>query len=370
MVSIRGLCKNYATPAGEVRAVESVDLHAAEGEFVSLLGPSGSGKTTTLRCVAGLEDGDEGEIQIGPTVVSSPARGVYVPPYHRDIGMVFQSYAIWPHLDVFTNVAYPLQVRRPRPSPAEISRRAMEALALVGMQEFARRPATTLSGGEQQRVALARAVVNRPRLLLLDEPLANLDARLRAEMQREVSALVRRLGVTTLAVTHDQAEAMAMADRIVVMDAGRVVECDTPRNLYERPRTAFVAGFLGANTGLTATIEHVGAGGVAVVVLDDDAGRLRVHGAGEYGPGQRLELALHPDELALVGDGHGAIDNTIRGTVERLVFRGASLECHLRCGSRLVRATLPSRGDDHAVSVGSVCRFSVDPARCIVLRPR
>ena len=209
-------------------------------------------------------------------MVTDHAGGVYVPPYDRDIGMVFQSYAIWPHFDVFTNVAYPLQVRRPRPSVAEIEEKVMNALDMVGMRDFARRRATALSGGEQQRVALARALVRRPRVLLLDEPLANLDARLRAQMQREISELVRRLGVTTLAVTHDQAEAMAMADRIAVMEAGGVVACDTPRKLYERPRTSFVAAFLGANTGVAATVEHVGQDGVALIVFRQGAGRVCV----------------------------------------------------------------------------------------------
>ena len=302
MLTVRRL-SDYETPAGLVRAVNAVDLQVAEGEFLSLLGPSGSGKTTTLRCVAGLEDADDGGIRIGETVVTDHRGGVYVPPYDRDIGMVFQSYAIWPHFDVFTNVAYPLQVRRPRPSAAEIEEKVMNALEMVGMRDFAQRRATALSGGEQQRVALARALVRRPRVLLLDEPLANLDARLRAQMQREISELVRRLGVTTLAVTHDQAEAMAMADRIAVMEAGGVVACDTPRNLYERPRTSFVAAFLGANTGVAATVEHVGQDGVALIVFRQGAGRACVRVFEEYSPGQPVELAFHPEDLTLVPAG-------------------------------------------------------------------
>jgi iron(III) transport system ATP-binding protein len=368
MLTVRRLCKNYVTPAGLVRAVNAVDLHVAEGEFLSLLGPSGSGKTTTLRCVAGLEDADDGEIRIGEMVVTDHAGGVYVPPYDRDIGMVFQSYAIWPHFDVFTNVAYPLQVRRPRPSTAEIEEKVMNALEMVGMRDFARRRATALSGGEQQRVALARALVRRPRLLLLDEPLANLDARLRAQMQREVSDLVRRLGVTTLAVTHDQTEAMAMADRIALMDSGRVVECDTPRKLYERPRTSFGASFLGANTGVAAIVEHVSKDGVAFIVLCHGAGRLCVRVLDEFSPGEPVELVFHPEHLRLINSEDSALENTIDGTIERIVFRGASLDCDVRFGGQLVRTRLPSTGDDGYLRVGATCRFRIDPMRCIVLR--
>ena len=194
--------------------VDKVGFTVAEGECYALLGPSGCGKTTTLRCIAGLEPIDAGTIAIGGKVVSDPARGIFVPTHERAIGMVFQSYAIWPHFDVFVNVAYPLQVQRPRLGRQEIEARVMEVLALVGMADMARRPATRLSGGQQQRVALARAIVRRPALLLLDEPLSNLDARLREGMRKELSELIARIGITALLVTHDQAEAFAMAQRL------------------------------------------------------------------------------------------------------------------------------------------------------------
>ncbi len=181
MLSVTGLTKSFATPDGPARVVDKVGFTVAEGECYALLGPSGCGKTTTLRCIAGLEPIDAGTIAIGGKVVSDPARGIFVPTHERAIGMVFQSYAIWPHFDVFVNVAYPLQVQRPRLGRQEIEARVMQVLALVGMADMARRPATRLSGGQQQRVALARAIVRRPALLLLDEPLSNLDARLREE---------------------------------------------------------------------------------------------------------------------------------------------------------------------------------------------
>jgi iron(III) transport system ATP-binding protein len=247
MLTIRRLGMSYPSRNGSVRALNAVDLEVAEGELLALLGPSGCGKTTTLRCVAGLERPDTGEIQIGGVVAFDVARGVHVPAYQRDIGVVFQSYAIWPHLDVFENVAYPLRVRRPRPSAQELTDRVMATLSLVGLHGLASRSSSSLSGGQQQRVALARAIVRQPKLLLLDEPLSNLDARLREDMRRELGNLVRRLGVTTLHITHDQAEAMAMADRVAVMIDGRVEQVATPHALRTAPTSPAVAAFLGLN---------------------------------------------------------------------------------------------------------------------------
>ena len=226
--------------------IDGIGFEVKEGECYALLGPSGCGKTTTLRCVAGLERADAGVIRIGREVVSDPAAGVFVPVHRRPIGMVFQSYAIWPHLDVFENVAYPLRVQRPRVAKAEISDRVMDVLRLVNMEDFVRRPATRLSGGQQQRVALARAIVRRPALLLLDEPLSNLDARLRETMRKELADLISRIGVTAMFVTHDQSEAFSLAQRIAVMDRGHIVQEGTPRQIYGRPRTPFVARFLGS----------------------------------------------------------------------------------------------------------------------------
>jgi iron(III) transport system ATP-binding protein len=217
----------------------SIDIH--KGQFFTLLGPSGCGKSTLLRCIAGLETADEGEIDIGGELVFSAARGIDVPPNKRRIGMVFQSYAIWPHMTVIQNVAFPLETRKaPRPRP-----RAMEALALVGLEAFADRLASKLSGGQQQRVALARAIVAEPALLLLDEPLSNLDAALREQMRAELQNLQRRLRMTTVYVTHDQVEALSLSDTIAVMRAGELIEIAPPKELYQRPRSAFSARFVG-----------------------------------------------------------------------------------------------------------------------------
>jgi len=228
---------------GAVRAVDEVSLDAEEGRFLTLLGPSGCGKTTTLRMIAGLERNDDGRIQIGERVMSSPEDGIFVPPERRNIGMVFQSYAIWPHMSVFDNVAYPLRIRK-RPAD-EIRRRVGETLELLSMNGLSERPATALSGGQQQRVAIARALVFEPSILLMDEPLSNLDAQLREQMRVQLRELQQRLGITTVYVTHDQEEAMVLADRIAVLHQGRLVQLGPPEEVYHRPSSRTVAAFFG-----------------------------------------------------------------------------------------------------------------------------
>src|SRR6185295_1027559 len=228
---------------GTVAAVDRVSLVVPDGRLVILLGPSGCGKTTTLRMIAGLEQNDAGRISIGERVVSDAARGLFVAPERREIGMVFQSYAIWPHMTVFANVAYPLEVRR-RPS-AEVRERVLDTLRLMQMEHLTGRPATALSGGQQQRVAIARALVFRPRVLLMDEPLSNLDAQLREQMRLEIRALQQRLGITTIYVTHDQEEAMVLSDEIAVMHEGRVLQRADPQTIYTRPANRTVAAFVG-----------------------------------------------------------------------------------------------------------------------------
>src|SRR6266540_547257 len=248
-LDVRDLRKQFATGRP---AVDGVSFHVPAGEIVVLLGPSGCGKTTTLRCIAGLEHASAGRISIGGRVVSAPAEGVQVPPRLRNIGMVFQSYAVWPHMTVKQNVAYPLRHRRvPR---AEVARKTAEVLELVGLAQFAERSVVSLSGGQMQRVALARSLVYQPQLLLLDEPLSNLDAKLRVRLRDDLRRIIKQTGVTALYVTHDQAEAVVLGDRIGVMRDGKLLQIGSPDEIYNRPADLFVASFTGASNLLAGRV--------------------------------------------------------------------------------------------------------------------
>jgi iron(III) transport system ATP-binding protein len=319
MLTVAGLEKSFATPEGPVKVIDDVGFTVAEAQCFALLGPSGCGKTTILRCIAGLEQPDAGSIAISGKTVCDPARGVFVPVHERSIGMVFQSYAIWPHFDVFVNVAYPLQVQRPRLSRDEIEARVMEVLRLVGMESMARRPATRLSGGQQQRVALARAIVRRPALLLLDEPLSNLDARLRDTMRKELSDLIGRIGITALLVTHDQAEAFAMAHRLAIMDHGQIVQEGTSREIYAHPGNAFIARFLGAANVLRGTVEA--------------GATVRLNGSGQVieleanlPAGTAVDVVLRPEALTIDTDLVTTSGRAIRGQVASVTFQGDSVD--------------------------------------------
>ena len=277
---------------GATQVVSDVSLSVTEGEFVVILGPSGCGKTTTLRMIAGLERPDAGTIAIGGTIVSGPGR--FVRPEHRAIGMVFQSYAIWPHMTVFENVAYPLRVRRV--PMRERRRRADEVLELVGLGGAGPRAATSLSGGQIQRVALARALVSEPALLLFDEPLSNLDLKLRERLRVELKALQRRTGLTSVYVTHDQAEAVELADRIVVMQQGRIVQTGRPQDLYREPRTRFVAEFIAAANILPATV--LGAAGPGAARIRTASG-LEIEARHDAPVAGLVEIVIHPEDCTL-----------------------------------------------------------------------
>jgi iron(III) transport system ATP-binding protein len=329
---------------GEFAAVSSVDLRINEGEFVTLLGPSGCGKTTTLRMVAGLEQNTGGRISIGNVVVSDAARGLFVPAERRALGMVFQSYAIWPHMTVFDNVAYPLRVRRVR--RPEIQERVLAALKLVEMENYADRPAPALSGGQQQRVAIARALVFEPALLLLDEPLSNLDARLRAQMGSEFRALQKRLGITSLYVTHDQEEAMTLSDRVVVMQAGRVLQIGTPEEIYQRPRSREVATFFGSPNLIQATV-------TACSRVDDGEFELAVRGIGWEGScrageavaaGADVLVMVRPENVRL-GDeatNGNAAGTMLSGKVVHASFHGARRSVTVEVNGSLMKAEVPA----------------------------
>ena len=361
MLTVSSLAKSFATADGEVRAVDGVSFSVPEAQCYVLLGPSGCGKTTILRCVAGLEQAEQGVIAIGGRVVSDPASGLFVPVHARSIGMVFQSYAIWPHLDVFDNVAYPLVVQRPRLARAEIARRVADVLALVGMEALARRPATRLSGGQQQRVALARAIVRRPSLLLLDEPLSNLDARLRDAMRRELATLIRHLGVTALFVTHDQTEALSLADRLAVMDQGRILQEGTPAEIYDHPRDLFVARFLGAANVLAGTLAE-----------RDGDGRGRIElGGGQHltlptalSPGAAVDLVLRPETLTIGLQWPADSINAISGRLTRLTFQGGNVEYEVDIGGNASLRVLTRQ--QAGLTPGATVWIGVDAQRAVV----
>jgi iron(III) transport system ATP-binding protein len=276
-------------------AIDGVSFAVPASEIVVLLGPSGCGKTTTLRCVAGLEHPTAGEISIAGRVVSSPARGILLPPRLRDIGMVFQSYAVWPHMTVRQNVVYPLKHRKI--ARVDATRKVDEVLELVGLSEYADRPVVALSGGQMQRVALARSIVYRPQLLLLDEPLSNLDAKLRLRLRDDLRVILKQTGMTALYVTHDQAEAVVLGDRIGVMRDGKLLQMGTPDEIYNRPADLFVANFTGATNEIAATlIERNGAFGIA-----DIGGGQRIEVALLHGmtAGEKIRIALRPENIAL-----------------------------------------------------------------------
>jgi iron(III) transport system ATP-binding protein len=344
-IEVEGIAKRYADADGRLigaSGIADVSFEAASGEFFTLLGPSGCGKSTTLRCVAGLEEPQAGTIRIGGKVVASAS--VSVPAGERGVGMVFQSYAVWPHMTVRQNVEFPLRHGHERPRAADRDRQVGEALELVQMREYADRGAPMLSGGQQQRVALARALASRPRVLLLDEPLSNLDARLRVSMREELRRLTREVGITTLYVTHDQREALALSDRVAVLDDGRVLQTGAPLEIYRRPRTRRVAELVGEANYLRALVTEGGRAGEPVTV-ETPIGPLRAVSGDDHDAGERLVLMLRPEALRVT---HGRepednrLWNYLEAEVDQSVFVGEHSECVLRVDGEPLTAWLQS----------------------------
>ena len=363
MIGIRNLSMTYRSAHGEHQAVKGVSLEVPQGAFYTLLGPSGCGKTTILRCVAGLEHPDSGEIVIGGEPVYSSERGIWVPPHNRNIGMVFQSYAIWPHMTVFENVAFPLRHKKPKPSRAEIRDRVGRALALVHLAGLEDRPAPFLSGGQQQRLALARALVSEPRVLLLDEPLSNLDAKLREEMRFEIRQVVERLGVTTLFVTHEQIEALTMSDVMAVMNDGRIIQEGAPAEIYSKPTGAFVAAFIGRSNFLKGQVR--GGNGGELVTVDTPIGAIRCRLEGGGAAGDTVTVAIRPENVALIADGTGTGGNEFAGTIDTIVYVGNLLDCVVKVGNERVRLQLlPSA----SVARGTPVRLGFPVEHCLALR--
>ena len=347
---VRVEARNIDLSYGTTRVLRDVSLAVEPGEFFALLGPSGSGKSTLLRLIAGFNRQQSGQILIGGRDVSG------IPPWERNVGMVFQNYALWPHMSVLRNVAFGLEERRvPRD---EVRRRANAALELVGLTGFADRHPNQLSGGQQQRVALARTIAVEPQVLLLDEPLSNLDAKLRVQMRRELLRLHKRLGITTVFVTHDQEEAMTICDRIAVLDDGVVQQVGTPRELFDAPANRFVAGFVGSVNLFEGALKRVGDGWV----FDSPAlGQVPLPPGLASGELSRVELAFRPHAVQLAAPG-SADHLALEGTVEGGEFMGEYMRYEIRVRDALVLADQPHHRGSRPLQRGSAVRVSV-PAR-------
>ncbi len=355
MLSVKELYTEYASDRGPpVRAAQNVSFEVPEGKLFTLLGPSGCGKTTTLRSIAGLERPRSGEISVSSLVVYSGSKGVFIPANRRGFGMVFQSYAIWPHMDVFRNAAFPLMVGRKKYTRAQIQEKVLRVLKAVGLE---------LSGGQQQRLALARALVMEPKLLLLDEPLSNLDAKLRERMRFELKRIQRELRITTVYVTHDQAEALALSHEIAVMNEGQIIQVGTPRAIYERPANQFVADFVGTTNFLEGTVR----------ATDDEAGFLRVHT--EIGDlkvvaddalvaGDTVVISVRPEDIELAEERRTGV-NCGEGRVDQKVFIGEAVDFQVKVGERVLLARAHPRV---RTKIGEMIYFDLHPDKCVALK--
>lgn len=325
-LDVRRLVKRF----GNDRAVDDISFGIHEGGFLTLLGPSGCGKTTTLMCIAGLHQLDGGDIRVGDAMYSSYSTGQFMPPEKRDIGMVFQSYAIWPHMTVAQNVAYPLEIRHVE--RAEIDERVDKVLRLVGLGDMPDKLATQLSGGQQQRAALARAIVFKPRLLLFDEPLSNLDLKLREQMRVELKRIQREVGITSVYVTHDQAEALVMSDEIIVMSKGRIEQKGGPQDIYDRPANRHVSNFIGVANLLEGHVIRVTAPGQGEFEVNHDNEFIQFPCRLNEGlkAGDNAVLSIRPENVRAMRENDGS--SRLMGEVIQATFVGNCVECHVRWG--------------------------------------
>jgi ABC-type Fe3+/spermidine/putrescine transport system ATPase subunit len=353
-VRLDGIQKHF----GSVRAVDNLSLDIEEGEIFTLLGPSGCGKTTTLRMLAGLETPTGGDLYFRDRPIVITGQHTFVPPNKRNVGMVFQSYAIWPHMTVFDNVAYPLQVRGV--SRKEVREKVTNVLGMLGLGGLEGRLAPMLSGGQQQRVALARALVYEPQLLLLDEPFSNLDAKLREQLRIELKVLQRRLGITVVFVTHDQVEALSLSDRLAVMNQGQVEQMGTPDELYARPQTPFVRDFLGRTVLLRGIVQENRVPGLITVALHGQRMPLIAQSSKDstMTPGQSVYVGMRPEDVEIVSQSEAEENNTLRGTVLTQLFTGERVEVDVELG------------DDARMLVYAPRRLAAEGGQTVYLRVR
>jgi len=358
-IRIRDLDKYYFSEGKKIPALSNVQLTIPANRIFTLLGPSGCGKTTLLRCIVGLETPDSGEIAIGDAVVWSKEKNIFVPPEKRGLSMVFQTYAIWPHMTVFDNVAYPLQVRKE--PKEEIRRKVEKTLRFVQLEGFENRPATKLSGGQQQRVALARALAPEPKVILFDEPLSNLDAKLREETRKELRGFLTKLKITAVYVTHDRIEALSLSDDVAVMRAGQIIEIGTPKSIYFDSEQQFVADFIGRANLIQGKVAR--AEGIHVVI-DTAMGPMACNKRVESPPGKEVTVCVRPEFIQVVQGGGEKGQNYFRGKVESLVFVGESYEGEIRVGeTRLITRIEPTAN----VKEGDDIFLHIDPGQCSVL---
>jgi iron(III) transport system ATP-binding protein len=365
MFAIENLRKTFVAPGNiVVNAVDGISLGIGTGKLITLLGPSGCGKTTTLRCLAGLERPEQGKIIIADETVCDTEKGIFVPPSDRGIGMVFQSYAIWPHMTVYENVAFPLKVARDRKhSATEIKQRVLRALDMVRMSGYESRPATQLSGGQQQRLAFARGLVREPRILLLDEPLSNLDAKLREQMRVELKLLQTRLGITTVYVTHDQSEALALSDEIVVFNAGKIIQRGTPQEIYRQPKNQFVADFIGSANFINGKVKEVRSAENGALV-ETPHGPFRCIFAQALSPGMDVLVSARPEDLQLTATLPPDALNVLTGRVVHRVFLGEVADYLIDAGGQELRVRAKPELE---FQIGQTLHIGISPQKCVAL---
>ncbi len=358
-IRVHGLVRNYYSEGKQIKALDHVDLTIPANRIFTLLGPSGCGKTTLLRCIVGLEVPDDGEIYIGDEPVWSKEKNIFVPPEQRGLGMVFQTYAIWPHMNVFDNVAYPLQTGKT--AKDEIRRKVAKVLNFVQLDGFEKRPATKLSGGQQQRVALARALVAEPKVILFDEPLSNLDAKLREETRKELRSFLSELQITAIYVTHDRIEALALSDLIAVMRAGKIIEIGEPKKIYFNSDHKFVADFIGRANLIKGKItqeegDHA--------LFASTIGPVRALNSQHIPAGREAVLCVRPEFIRLAREQDKTGENNYLGQVESLIFVGEAYEGEIRIGETVLTTTIEPTED---LKEGDRISVSFDRDHCFLL---